>query len=181
MFKHTIYALVPLIALALVAGCANKDKEQHATWDQPSEMQMTEPQQQYTSFGEPMKPSGESVPVGMILASPTTYDGKYVRLEGTVSKVCQSKGCWMELSDPTATQAMFVKFTCPIEGRLLPAAAVGKPVVVEGIVRVKTISQADARHIKQESGATPEQVAMIKGPQLQITVESPGAQIAGLE
>jgi hypothetical protein len=86
----------------------------------------------------------------------------------------------MEMSDPTTSQPMFVKFTCPVDGRLIPMNAIGKPVVAEGVVKVKEISQEDARHIKEESGATPEQVAQIKGPQKQITLVSPAAQVAGL-
>ena len=32
-----------------------------------------------------------------ISASPTTFDGQTVRTEGTIERVCQRMGCWMEL------------------------------------------------------------------------------------
>jgi hypothetical protein len=84
------------------------------------------------------------------------------------------------MADSRSKKPLFVKFTCPVEGRLIPMAAVGKPVVVEGTVMVKEISEADARHLKEESGATQEEVAKIKGPQKQITLAAPAARVAGL-
>jgi hypothetical protein len=122
----------------------------------------------------------QAVPVAKVLANPAAFEGKYVRLVGDVNKVCTRKGCWLEMADSRSHKPLFVKFTCPVEGRLIPMAAVGKPVVVEGTVMVKEISEADARHLKEESGAPAEEVAKITGPQKQITLAAPAARVAGL-
>jgi hypothetical protein len=59
--------------------------------------------------------------------------------------------------------------------------AIGKPAIVEGTLRVKEIPEEVARHYAEEKGATPEQVKKITGPQKQITVASPSAQVAGVK
>ena len=122
----------------------------------------------------------QAVPVAKVLANPAAYEGKYVRIVGDVNKVCTRKGCWLEMADAQSNKPLFVKFTCPVDGRLIPMAAVGKPVVVEGTVMVKEISEADARHLKEESGAPQSEVEKIKGPQKQITLAAPAARVAGL-
>lgn len=158
--------LTTLLAVALVAGCASRTE--HASHDA-----------KYVSYGEPMKLADkDAVPVATVLADPAKYEGKFVRLSGNVDKVCQAKGCWLEMADTHTKQAMFVKFTCPVEGRLIPLEAVGKPAVVEGYVQVKEISEDEARHLKEESGAPASEVAKIEGPQKQITLASPSARIA---
>jgi len=185
--KHTLAPLaLVLVALLITSGC-DKNKDTHGTSTRTAETvtpppQTAQPPVHYTAYGEPMKlPEGvDPLPVGKVLADPAKYEGEYVRLTGNVSKVCTSKGCWMEMADAGTQQPLFVKFTCPVEGRLIPVAAIGKPVIVEGTVVVKEISEDDARHLKEESGATAAEVAKIVGPQRQITLESPAARVAGL-
>ena len=81
----------------------------------------------YVSYGEPMKMGEfEQVTVGAVLAAPDRYAGKAVLVSGVVSEVCQHKGCWIRLADQVGGEAQFVKFTCPVEGRLIPLDAVGQ-------------------------------------------------------
>jgi hypothetical protein len=161
-----------------------KNKQQQPEYAQQSQQQRQPTAQQpkpYKAFGEQMRlTDADAVPVEDVLADPSVYQGRYVRLVGNVKKVCTRKGCWLEMADGSTRQPLFVKFTCPIDGRLIPMEAVGRPVTVEGTVMVKEISEEDARHLKEESGATPAEVAKIKGPQRQVTLESPGARVAGI-
>lgn len=132
-------------------------------------------------FGEQMKlTDAQAIPVEQLLANPDAYAGKFVRVTGDVNKVCTRKGCWLEMESEKAEKPLFVKFTCPIEGRLIPMEAVGKKAVVEGTVKVEEFSEADAKHLKEESGASPEEVEKIKGPQKKLTLASPACQISGL-
>ncbi len=163
---------------------AKNKQQQQPEYAQQSQQQRqpTAPQPKpYKAFGEQMRlTDADAVPVEDVLADPSVYQGRYVRLVGNVKKVCTRKGCWLEMADGSTRQPLFVKFTCPIDGRLIPMEAVGRPVTVEGTVMVKEISEEDARHLKEESGATPAEVAKIKGPQRQVTLESPGARVAGI-
>lgn len=133
----------------------------------------------WVSFGEKMTlTEKDNIDAAKALADLKTYEGKDVRLTGTVNKVCSSKGCWLTMSSNGSPLEVFVKFTCPIDGRLIPEAAAGKPVVVEGKLTVKKISEADAKHYAAEGGKTAEEVEAIKGEQQQISVQGPSALVA---
>lgn len=133
----------------------------------------------WIAFGEPMKlKEADSIDAGKALADLKSFEGKTVRLTGNVTSVCNSKGCWLKMTSGGSPLEVFVKFTCPIEGRLIPEEAAGKPVVVEGKLTVKTISEEDAKHYAAEAGQTREQLDAIKGEQQQISIQGPSALVA---
>ena len=153
--------LAAVFATSLAVGCAQKS----ATT--------------YTSYGQPMtKLESKAIPVSVIAASPESYANEPVLIYGKVTEVCAEKGCWAKVSDDAAKEPIFVKFTCPIDGRLIPADAVGKAALVEGTIEVKTLSEDEARHYAEDAGKSPEEIAKIVGPQKQIRVKSPAAKIA---
>ncbi|MFO0839871.1 MAG: DUF4920 domain-containing protein [Phycisphaerae bacterium] len=132
-------------------------------------------------FGETMKlTESDTVPLAKVLASPDQYNGKLVRVSGTVSEVCESMGCWLRLKDPAASDTLFVKFTCPTEGRLIPLEAIGRRATVEGTLKVETITQEEARHHKEESGASEAEIAKIVGPQRLLRMSAPAALVEGI-
>jgi hypothetical protein len=136
----------------------------------------------YASFGSPTKlADDQAITVKQLMTNVEDYRGKFVRVTGTVDKVCTKKGCWLTLKQEGADQGLFVKFPDPAEGRLIPLDAVGKRAAVEGIVKVRDIPPEAAKHYAEESGATAEQLAKITGPQKQITLASPSAQVEGVE
>lgn len=133
----------------------------------------------WVAFGEKMKlTEKDNLDASKVLADVKSYEGKDVRLTGTVNKVCSTKGCWLTMSSNGSPMEVFVKFTCPIDGRLIPEEAAGKPVVVEGVLTVKKISEDDAKHYASEAGKTAEEVAAIKGEQTQINIKGPSALVA---
>lgn len=75
---------------------------------------------------------------------------------------------------------LFVKFTCPIGGRLIPMEAVGHQAIVEGTLQVETISEDDARHFAEDAGKSQEEIEEIVGEQIQLRMASPAARIVGL-
>lgn len=131
---------------------------------------------------DPKLTDADVVPVANVLAAPESYDGKYVRMKGVVSSVCAQKGCWLRLTPDGATKAsnVFVKFKDPPEGRLIPMAAVGHEVTVEGTIKNATISQAAARHFLQDAGVGEQELEKIVGPQKQLMVAGPSVQIEGV-
>ena len=114
-----------------------------------------------------------------ILGNPDKFAGKKVRVCGTIESVCARKGCWIRLAGASDADSLFVKFTCPVDGRLVPMEAVGKMAIVEGKLQVKQISESDARHYKEESGASKAEIAQIVGPQKQISLRAPAAMVQG--
>jgi hypothetical protein len=136
----------------------------------------------WARFGEPLKlADSETVCAGTALAEPEKYAGKYVRLCGQVDSVCAAKGCWLRLAGPGEGETLFVKFTCPVSGRLVPMEAAGHRAVVEGTFEVSEISEEVARHYAQDRKAPAEEIAKIVGPQKQIALKSPGALVEGVQ
>ncbi len=49
-------------------------------------------------FGEPITLT-ENTALAAIAQNPSRFSGQTIRTEGVVSAVCQSRGCWMQISD----------------------------------------------------------------------------------
>jgi len=84
------------------------------------------------------------------------------------------------LTDEAAAETVFVKFTCPVDGRLIPMAAVGHQALVEGVLTVEEITEGEARHYQEDAGASTAEIAKIVGPQKQLSIMAPAARIKGL-
>jgi hypothetical protein len=114
------------------------------------------------TFGKPL--SGlTAVALQDVLAHPQA--GQQVRLEGTIDKVCQNKGCWLELKQ----QAASVHVTFENYGFFVPKDSLGKPVVLEGKVVVKQPTPEDVAHLKAEGAG--ETVAA------KVSIEATGVEI----
>ena len=99
-----------------------------------------------------------------VLARPEA--GKKVRLEGTIEKVCQNKGCWLELKQGTRS----VHVTFAGYSFFVPKDSTGQPVVLEGRVVVKEPKPEDVEH-KQAEGAGASAAA-------KVSIEATGVQIS---
>ena len=177
-----ILALVAATGTVCALGCKDKKKDttDHSVKIETSQAQPAMPS--YASFGAPMRLSdSQAVTISQVLATPGKFNGKYVRVSGTVDKVCEKKGCWLTLSDTTSAQTLFVKFADPEEGRLIPMEAAGKPAIIEGMVKVKMIPEADARHYAQDNNASDDEIARIVGSQKQVTITNGAARITGVQ
>ncbi|HEY0009785.1 MAG TPA: DUF4920 domain-containing protein [Tepidisphaeraceae bacterium] len=122
-------------------------------------------------------PAAQTIDVAKLLANPAAFEGKTVRVRGTVSQVCKQSGCWMEVSAPGLSGSAFVKFTCPVDGRLVPMEAIGQPATLEGTVKNQEISEETARHYAEDAGASPEEIEKIKGPQKRLRLMSAAAKL----
>lgn len=136
----------------------------------------------YTTFGEPMQVSTlGAVDIAKVLENTEKYDGKEIVVRGTVREVCQHKGCWITLGEAGGEETVFVKFTCPLEGRLVPVEAVGHDALVRGKLTVEEISEDEARHQAEDAGASEAEISKITGPQKRIRMASPSAKIEGVQ
>lgn len=166
MYCTRVASLFTLGIAFQVAGCAttaSRDSANTKNW---------------TAFGQKISAGkGPAVSAEEVLTNLARYDGKTLRVSGKVSAVCARKGCWIRLAGPSSGETLFVKFTCPVGGRLVPMSAVGREALVQGTLQVTEISQADARHYKEDAGASPAEIAKIVGPQRIITMKAPAATI----
>jgi hypothetical protein len=154
-------SVVGLLAVSVLGGCRSTSAKGVA-------------------YGEQMSLSArKTVDVARVIENPTKYEGKRIRVAGVIDTVCAHKGCWINMTQPGGGEALFVKFTCPVEGRLIPLDAVGKEVVVEGELEIKMIPEDEARHYAEDAGKSKEEIAKIVGPQKTLKLNSPAAEVRG--
>ncbi len=97
-----------------------------------------------TQLGAPITVT-QSTPLAAIVAAQAHFSGQTVRVEGTVTAVCQSRGCWMQLTDND--QRVHIK----MHGHsfFVPRTASGHHARVQGIV----VSGNPNGHCEQEAAA----------------------------
>ena len=90
-----------------------------------------------------------AVPVGTLLDQPKTYAGKAVRVDGVVAKVCQSMGCWIEITDPALGRG--VRFKAKDGVIVFPKDAPGHKVSAQGTfeeIATSPVREAHGEHAK---------------------------------
>jgi hypothetical protein len=89
----------------------------------------TTPKPAAASFGQPIT-VGAPTSLVDIAKTPGAYKGKTIATEGTVTRVCQERGCWMAIQDDSGTA------TVRMHGHtfFVPTASSGKHARVQGTV-----------------------------------------------
>lgn len=119
----------------------------------PTEKDKTEtiPTATFLKRGAPIG-TGEKVSLAKVLASPDTFTGKTVRIEGIVVRSCKMEGCWAEIApDKDAKKSVRVKMKD--HAFFIPLQSAGSFVRAEGVFTVKTLSKAEVDHLINEDGA----------------------------
>jgi hypothetical protein len=101
-------------------------------------------------------------------------DRMTVKVAGTISEVCQRKGCWMNV-DLGKGQTMTVRFKD--YGFFVPKDAAGKTVLIDGEAFHDTVSVADLQHYAEDAGKTQEEIATITEPEVSLSFEARGVII----
>jgi hypothetical protein len=102
------------------------------------------------------------------------YNGKIVKLKGTIKDVCQREGCWLVLTDGERE----VRVAMKDHNFVVPKDSGNKSVIVEGVIEKKTITEEMARHYAEESAGKIDPNS-IKGPQVVISMTATGVRING--
>ena len=99
-------------------------------------------------FGAGLKQEGPALDVAKVLADPGPHVGKVIKCEGTIARVCERMGCWMELQGPTADKGLRV----PMAGHsfFMPQDVVGHRAVVEGELTALGLSAEAKAHLESE-------------------------------
>ncbi len=120
-------------------------------------------------------PTAETLRVNIarLLENPQSYEGKIIRTDGNVAEVCQTMGCWAIISDGIneirlVTQHKF----------FLPKDCAQSSVTVEGIFKVKEITEEQAKHYNDEAKNPKVKTEDIKGPQKVFMIEASGVLVA---
>lgn len=102
-------------------------------------------------------------------ATDSIYSGK---IEGEVVQVCEKKGCFILLKREGAEEPIRVTFTD--YGYFLPQDIVGKTIVVEGNAKITETSVAWLKHFAEDVGKSPEEIAKITEPKVDINIVADG-------
>ncbi|HEV7782526.1 MAG TPA: DUF4920 domain-containing protein [Chitinophagaceae bacterium] len=94
-----------------------------------------------------------------------------VKITAKITEVCPKKGCWVKLalSDGSTATVKMKDY-----GFFLPVAAVGKTVVIDGEVKMKTTSVAELKHYAEDAKKSKEEIDAIKEPQKEVRVMAKG-------
>jgi hypothetical protein len=174
---RTARIVVLSLAALLTVGCQHASSTDSST----DQLFMAQP---YLAYGA--SDWSDDTPRRSVAEAVTRMDAlgdgaEEVVLTGVVNDVCKRRGCWLTMTAPGLNESVFVKFTCPIDGRLIPMDAMGKHVAARGKLERVEVTEAFARHLKEDAGASPEEIAAVKGPQKMLRLASPGARVYGLE
>ena len=90
-----------------------------------------------------------------------------VTMKGKVTNVCQKKGCWMKITDPSnvSTEEMFVQFED--YGFFMPKDLAGHTVIMEGKAYTDTTSVKELKHFAEDAHKSEEEIAAITEPSVE--------------
>ncbi|MBK8502757.1 MAG: DUF4920 domain-containing protein [Saprospiraceae bacterium] len=129
---------------------------------------------QFQSFGDQITVES-AVSVTDLLAVLTRQDSVVAKVSGQINNVCQMKGCWMNISDVTATEPVFVQFKD--YAFFVPKDAAGKEVVIEGVAYRELTTVEDLRHYAKDAGQSEDEIAKITEPKEEIRFMAKGVLI----
>jgi hypothetical protein len=102
----------------------------------------------------------ETTPIESVLAAPSTFAGKTLRVEGTVTAVCAHEGCWMALTPDGRADGPTIRLKVDDGVIVFPVTAKGRKAVAQGVFeRVggdPEGPEAASEHAKQSAKALSE-------------------------
>ncbi len=132
-----------LVGLLILAACsAPKEQKQ---------------EENGLKFGEAISEEGK-IALTAFAEKMADNDSLVVKLEGTITEVCQMKGCWMKL-DMGNNQTMMVRFKD--YGFFVPKDAAGKVAVIDGYAKKSVTSVETLKHYAEDAGKSPEEINAI--------------------
>ena len=120
-------------------------------------------------FGKNTTADG-AIPVSDLPAKLKGSEPAEVKVTGKVKEVCKAEGCWLKME--TANGAIMIKMKD--HSFLVPLSMNGKTIVVDGIATLKETSVEMQRHYAEDAGKTKEEIAAIKEPKKEITMQAKG-------
>ena len=103
--------------------------------------------QQPQTFGSGVSRE-DRTPLVRVIERPADFEGKTIRVEGTVTAVCMHMGCWMALSDTVSgTRTLLIKVDDGVI--VFPPRAKGRRAVAEGVVQ-RVGTQGESREAASE-------------------------------
>ncbi len=129
-----------------------------------------------TLYGTEAKATMPVVMFSDLMAAPEKYNGQEIVIKGNVNDVCQAEGCWLVLGD--GGKEVLVK---TLHVFVVPKDCFDNSAEVNGVFKIKEISEEQARHMNDESKNTKIKSEDIKGPQKTFVIEAAGIKLSKSE
>lgn len=127
-------------------------------------------------FGESIDETGALTYAELILQLQDKMELKDIKLTGTVSEVCQVKGCWMNIQPDTGDgMPVFVQFKD--YAFAMPKDITGRKVVIYGKAFYEMTSVEDLRHYAEDEGASQAEIDAITEPKTKLKFTASGAKL----
>ena len=97
------------------------------------------------TYGDPMPASGAVVTLTDAIANPAE---KQQKISGTITEVCQKKGCFMVLTN----NQQHARITFKDYGFVVPKDSAGREALVYGVLNAVTLSAERANHYEADAG-----------------------------
>ncbi|HIE72570.1 MAG TPA: DUF4920 domain-containing protein [Planctomycetes bacterium] len=106
----------------------------------------------YDHFGTGITVGETPISLAAALKNADKLTGKTIRVQATITGVCQTKGCWMNLGKPDekGNPPLFVKFKD--YGFFMPKDSSGRTAIVEGTMTLKQETVAETKHYLEDAG-----------------------------
>ncbi|GAB5521318.1 MAG: DUF4920 domain-containing protein [Rhodothermales bacterium] len=146
---------------------------------QPADLERAPQPDAYTAYGATVEEDG-ALPIQAVAAEPEMYTEQNVKVEGTIVKVCQMKGCWLTL-DLGDGETVRVAVDKTEEGEytfMFPKDISGRRVIMDAYFETKFQSVEDQAHFARDEGKTQEEIdAMNLQPERQMWLTAYGALV----
>jgi hypothetical protein len=109
------------------------------------EVQAQEPQ----AFGAGVSLT-ETTPLPQVLERPSDFEGKTIRVEGTVKAVCAHKGCWMAFAPDRTPDGRTLLVKVDDGVIVFPLSAKGRRAVAQGLMQRIRANDAEGQQAAAE-------------------------------
>jgi hypothetical protein len=96
--------------------------------------------------GAPIAADIAPVPLAEVLANPASFKDREIVVSGRIAKVCQTKGCWIMLTDGDAAARVMTQHKY-----FLPKDATGEAIAV-GTLTERELDAKQAEHMSKDAG-----------------------------
>ena len=127
-------------------------------------------------FGEVIDTFG-AISFENLITQMSSADSIETKVSATVSTVCQTKGCWMDVvsaGDTTKTE-LFVQFKD--YAFFMPKDLAGKNVTLQGKAYREVTSVEDLRHFAEDEGLSDEEIEKITEPKTELKFMASGVVV----
>ncbi|MCK5369007.1 MAG: DUF4920 domain-containing protein, partial [Cyclobacteriaceae bacterium] len=97
-----------------------------------------------------------------------------IKVKGTITEVCQAKGCWMtlDLGDDELLRVKFKDY-----GFFVPKDVTGKTAIVQGVAKKEIIGVDELRHLAEDAGKSEKKINAIDKPKEELVFVAEGVII----